>query len=93
MSHNGHFQKDMKKYFTPHNPQTARFYHLPKIHTTNIPGRLIVSSCGTPTEHISEYVDHHLCPLVTKIPSYLKDTTDFLQKLLSTPGLHSSDPS
>lgn len=83
MSDNGHFQRDTKKYLTPHNPQTARFYHLPKIHKPNIPGRPIVSSCGAPTERISEYIDHHLRPLVTKIPSYLKDTTDFLQKLLS----------
>lgn len=37
--------------------------------------------CRAPTERIREYVDHHLHPLVTKIPSYLKDTMDFLQKL------------
>ena len=29
------------------------------------------------------HVDHHLLPLITKIPSYLNDITDFLQKLLS----------
>ena len=83
MSDNGHLQKDTKRYLTQHNPRTARFYHLPKIHKPNIPGRPIASSCRAPTERISEYVDHHLRPLITKIPSYLKDTTDFLQKLLS----------
>ena len=40
-----------------------------------------MSSCGAPTERISEYVDHHLRPLVVQIPSYLRDTTDFLRKL------------
>ena len=40
-----------------------------------------MSLCGAPTEQISQYVDHHLRPLVHKIPSYLKDTTDFLNKL------------
>ncbi len=52
----------------------------------------IVSSCGAPTERISEYVDYHLQPLVAKVPSYLKDTTDFLQKLPSLqPGKDGSD--
>ena len=46
-----------------------------------------MSSCGAPTERISEYVDFHLQPLVAKTPSYLKDTTDFLQKLAALPAL------
>jgi len=45
------------------------------------PGRPIVSSCGAPTECISEFVDYHLQPLVMQIPSYLKDTKDFLWKI------------
>ncbi len=65
----------------PKNPRTARFYHLPKIHKAGHPGRPIVSSCGAPTERISEFVDHHLKPLVQQTPSYIRDTTDFLQKL------------
>ena len=46
-------------------------------------GRPIVSSCGSPTEGISRFVDFHLRPLVRRIPSYIKDTTDFLLKLQS----------
>ena len=78
-----HLKKDSMEYLVPRNPRTARFYHQPKIHehTVPVPGRPIVSSCGTPTEHISEYVDYHLQPLVIQTRSYLKDTTDFLQKL------------
>ena len=76
-----HINKDTLKYLTPTEPRTARFYHLPKIHKAGNPGRPIVSSCGAPTERISEYVDHHLHPLVVQIPSYLRDTTDFLRKL------------
>ena len=30
---------------------------------------------------ISKYVDFHLHPIVKNIPSYVRDTTDFLQKL------------
>ena len=78
-----HIDKGTLKYLTPTQPQTARFYHLPKIHKVGNPGRPIVSSCRAPTKQISEYVDHHLRPLVVQIPSYLRDTTDFLRKLLT----------
>ncbi len=89
MYDDGHLTKNTKKYLTPENPRTARFYHQPKIHksTVPVPGRPIVSSCGAPTESISEYVDYHLQPLVAKTPSFLKDTTDFLQKISTTPTL------
>ena len=40
-----------------------------------------MSSCEAPTERISEFVDYHLKPLVAVTHSYIKDTTDFLQKL------------
>ena len=96
MSDNGHLQKDTTKHLTPHNPQTAKFYHLPKTHKPNIPGRPIVSSCRALTECVSEYVDHHLRPLFNKIPSYLKETSRIPPKATvigtTTPGLHSSDP-
>ena len=59
----------------------SRFYIVPKIHKPGNPGRPIVSSCGSPTEGISHFVDYHLAPLVRDIPSYIRDTTDFLNKL------------
>ena len=39
----------------------------------------MVSNCGTPTEKISEYLDHHLKPVLQE--SYIKDTGDFLNKI------------
>ena len=50
---------------------------------TGKPGRSIVASCDAPTEKISEFVDYHLRLLVKNIPSYIKDTTDFLHKVQS----------
>ena len=47
----------------------------------------IVSSCGSPTEDISRFVDHFLQPLTRALPSYIQDTTDFLQKLQELPIL------
>ena len=47
----------------------------------NPPGRPIVSGIGTLTEYVSAFVDRELQPLLANIPSYIKDTTDFLNKL------------
>ena len=33
------------------------------------------------TSEISRFVDHHLQPLVKQIPSYIKDTNDFINKV------------
>lgn len=63
------------------NPQAGRFYILSKIHKQGNPGRPIISSNGHPTEHISEFVDYHLKPIVQSLPSYFKDTTHFLLEL------------
>ena len=75
--------KEIFNYLRPQKPQTSRFYILPKIHKNGSSARLIVSSCEAPTEKIFQFVYFILKPLVAKIPSYLKDTTDFLLKLNS----------
>ena len=78
------FDKETCNYLRPQDPQTSWFYVLPKIHKEGNSGRSIVSSCGGPTESMSQVVDHHLYLLVIKrIPSYIKDATDFLSKLRS----------
>ena len=46
-----------------------------------MPGRPVISNCGTPTEKVSEYLDHHLQPVMKEGKSYIKDTADFLDKL------------
>lgn len=55
--------------------------YLPKIHKSieDLPHRLIVST----TEKLSEFIETHLQPLVKQLPSYFRDTTDFLNKLQS----------
>lgn len=61
--------------------KTAKFYLLPKVHKKNNPGRPVINSINCPTEKISKYVDYHLQDHVTKLPSYLKDSTDLINKL------------
>ncbi len=64
------------------NVRPAPFYLLPKVHKQGVPGRPVVSGCGTPTERLSHWVDYHLKPLVEKfVPSYIKDTSDFLRSI------------
>ena len=43
-------------------------YYLPKIHKwlSNVPGRPVISNCGTPTEKVSEFLDNHLQTIMRK---------------------------
>ena len=66
---------------------TARFHLLPKIHKPGNPDRLIVSSNGAPTESFSRFVACFHQPLTTSLPSYIRDTTDFINWLRRLPPL------
>ena len=70
-----------KQYLIQTDVKPGGFYILPKIHKPGNPGRPIVSSSSHRTERISNFVDHHLQPLVHKLLSFVKDTNDFLNKL------------
>ena len=48
---------------------------------SSVPGRPVISNCGTPTEKISEYLDQILIPVVQEIWSYIKDSGDFFKKV------------
>jgi hypothetical protein len=50
------------------------------IKSTTPGDRPIASANGHPTEEVFEFVDFHLRPHVEALSSYLKDTTDYLQK-------------
>ena len=63
------------------NPKTPKFYISPKIYKENNPGRPVINSITRHTSEISRFVDHHLQPLVREIPSYIKNTNDFINKI------------
>ena len=74
-------------YLTEFECRTSRLYLLPKIHKKTFPppGRPIVSANGSPTERISQLVDHFLNPPTQLyIKSYVQDTTDFIKKIMGT---------
>ena len=86
MKDNGHVDHTTYKFLLLHSPpRTPLFYLLPKLHKPNIPGRPIISGCDCPTDNLSKYIDHYLKPLVPLIPSYIKDTTHFLNTIFRIP--------
>ena len=63
------------------NAKTPKFYISPKIHKENNPGRPVINSINYYTSEISRFIDHHLQPLVREIPSHIKDTNGFINKI------------
>ena len=74
-----------KKYFKfnfKKATNVGKLYLLPKIHKrlSNVPDT-VISNCGTPTEKVLEYLDHHLQPVMKEGKLYIKDTADFRDKI------------
>ena len=78
---NGEIQHDVAKLLKPAQSRTPIFYMLPKIHKINNPGRPVISFVNSHTEKISAYVDKFLRPIAELLPSYIRDTTDFIQRI------------
>ena len=53
----------------------GKLYLSPKIHKrlSKVPGRPVISNCGTPTEKTSEFLDFYLKPLMQNGWSYIRD--------------------
>ena len=61
----------------------GKLYLSSKIHKrlSEVPGRPVISNCGAPTEKVSEFLDFHLKSIMQEGASYIKDTTDFQDKI------------
>ena len=73
------------KYFTYKFKKAVnlgKLYFLPKTHKSlaNVPGRPVISNCGTPIENVSEYLDFQLKPVMDGW-SYIKGTREVLKKI------------
>ena len=75
--------KETHRYLIPQDPKNqVAFTFYRKFTIREIQDNLtIVSVNGHPTKRISEFVSFHLNPLVQTLPSYIKNTTHFLNKL------------
>ena len=74
------------KYFTysfKKATNLGKLYFLPKTHKrlSAVPGRPVISNCGTPTEKVVEYLNYILKPIMQESWSYIKDSGDFLKKI------------
>ena len=76
-------EKNYFKFNLKKASNVGKLYLLPKIHKrlSNVLGHLLISNCGTPTEKVSEFLDHHLQPVMKEGKSYIKDIANFLDKL------------
>lgn len=83
--------KNSHKSLLPKNIRTSPIYFLPKIHKEGCPGRPIVSGIDSPTDIISQTMDTILKPLLKHIPSFIKDTRDFLSTFNSHTHLHEDE--
>ena len=83
MVEEGDITKKVKVILSNNQPKTPHINFLPKIHKNKLPppGRPIVSGNGCLTEKISAFIDNFLNPLVKERKSYVKDTTDFINKI------------
>uniref|UniRef100_A0A8C7NQ08 Uncharacterized protein n=1 Tax=Oncorhynchus mykiss TaxID=8022 RepID=A0A8C7NQ08_ONCMY len=64
----GDLTDEERGYLINKRPTKAAMYILPKTH----------KDCQEPLFHV---IDFHIRPLVTKLPSYLRDTGDFINQL------------
>ena len=57
----------------------GKMYLLPKIQKrfVDAPGRPVIFKSGNATEKVSEFLHHHLQPVMKGRRSYVKDTLDF----------------
>ena len=74
------------KYFTYKYKKACtlgKLYLLPKIHKRlfNVPGSPVISNWRTSTEKVSEFLDHHLKPVIQKGLSCIRDSQHFLEKI------------
>ena len=76
---NNYFRFNFKK-----ATNLGKLYLLPKIlhkGLCKVPGRPVICNCGTPSDKVSKFLDHHLQAIMKQGESYIRDTGNFLAKL------------
>lgn len=75
--------KEEFNYLNKDHPVTPVFYMLPKIHKSLIKpkGRPIVASNESLLEPLSNFVDFFIKPFVQKLPAFVQDSTDVINKI------------
>ena len=86
----GYISDKEKKFLSPQCSKPPQIYGLPKIHKEGIPLRPIVSAIGSPTYRLAKKLAKILSPLAGKTSSFIKNSTDFANRIKQT-TIQSSD--
>jgi len=81
LRNDGVITKDLEKHMTIKTVSAGKLKGNPKIHKPSRPMRTIVSSRNHPTEGIAKLAEVELKKGVEKLPSFIRDTTHFLNRL------------
>ena len=73
----GQINEDIAKWVVNNNAKPGKAFGTIKTHKEGNPLRLITSCC----ENLSAFTEFYLKPLAQNLPSFVKDTTHFLQKI------------
>ena len=78
---NNDLDEDIAERLEPFEPRTPRFYLLLKIHKESNPGRPVISSVNCHTSKMSSFVDYHIQDSAQPLKAYVRDTTQFINKI------------
>lgn len=81
MHKSGSITDELRKYMLPFDSGAGKLQANPKLHKKNIPVRTIVNGRNHPTAKMAEVVEDQLKENVQSLYGFVKDTTDFLNKL------------
>ena len=81
MYKDGAISQDMKQFLIPRYSKAGSLKGNPKLHKDKAPLRTIVNGMNTATEKIAELAEYELNEFVITSPSYIRDTTDFINTL------------
>ena len=77
----GQISQDIAMWVAISEPKPGVEFGNVKTHKEGNPLRLITSCCGTAIERLSAFTEFYLKPLAHNLPSFVKDTTDLVNKI------------
>ena len=77
----GTISSELRQYLLPSTCHPGRLKGNPKIYKAGNPMRTIISGIGTATEKLAEVAEEELEEFVERSPSYIRDTTDFINQV------------
>ena len=77
----GQISQEIATWITNLEPKLGVAFGKVKTHKRDNPLRLITSCCGTAIERVSVFTELYLKPLFQNLPSFIKDSTDLINKI------------